>query len=392
MRILYIDCGMGAAGDMMAAALLELLPESDQEKVIDKLNHIGLDGVRVERSRVRKCGISGSHFDVRVNGISEIQGEAEPHHHHAVHMSDIEKMIGDLDLTKTVKRDALAVYGLIAEAESHAHGTEVNEIHFHEVGMKDAVMDVTAVCMLMEHISPDRVTASPVHTGSGQVKCSHGIMPVPAPATAYLLRDIPIYNTDLKGELCTPTGAALLKYFADDFGPMPVMKSERTGYGMGSRDYPVMNGLRIIQGETETGKEDTVVGLSCNVDDMTGEEIGFAIERLYEAGAREVYTVPTEMKKSRPGILLEVLCDPADKDALVRAVFKHTSTIGLRETTFKRYILDRKEEHRDTVLGRVRLKHSEGYGVIREKYEYDDMERLAKEKGLSLSEVREKLN
>ena len=406
MKTLYLDCGMGAAGDMMTAALLELLPDDEQEIMLEKLNKAGLDGVHVERSRVSKCGIMGSHIDVSINGKTESadyssghdrdpesfeENQAEHRHHHT-HMSDIKSFIEELDLSDKVKKDALAVYGIIAGAESRVHGIEVSEVHFHEVGMKDAIMDVAAACMLMERISPDRVVASPVHVGSGKVKCAHGIMPVPAPATAIILEGIPIYSTELSGELCTPTGAALLKYFADDFGPMPVIKPLKTGYGMGSRDYPEANCLRIMLGESYGGDGDIVLGLSCNVDDMTGEETGFAMERLYEAGAREVYTVPVGMKKSRPGILLEVLCDPADKDAMLRTIFKYTTTIGVRETVYNRHILDRTGKEKDTEFGKVHLKCSDGYGVRRDKYEYDDISRIAAEEGLSLREIRERLD
>ncbi len=396
MKILYIDCGMGAAGDMMTGALLELLSAEEQEEMIAELNALGLDGVNVSRERIRKCGIIGSHMDVSINGERESDetghhGHKHEHEHHHVHMSGIEKIIDSLNLSDELKKDVVSVYKLIAEAESHAHGTEVSEIHFHEVGMKDAIMDVAAVCTLMKRISPDRIVASPVHTGKGTVKCAHGIMPVPAPATAYILKDVPIYSTELEGELCTPTGAALLKYFVDDFGPMPVMKTDSIGYGMGKRDYPVANCLRILLGETEKSQGDKVIGLSCNEDDMTGDDLGYAMERLYKAGAKEVYTIPVGMKKSRPGILLEVLCDRSDKDRMVREIFRNTTTIGIRETEYNRYILDRKEEYRDTQYGRVRVKHSEGYDVVREKYEYEDLVKIAEEKDLSLREVKENL-
>lgn len=397
MKILYIDCGMGAAGDMLTGALLELLPEEEQEKMIDRLNHLGLGGVSVRREKTRKCGITGSHMEVSIGGMVEDREDASKHekehdheHHHS-HISDIERIIGSLDLTDKVKQDVIAVYKLIAEAESIVHGENVSEIHFHEVGMKDAIMDVSAVCMLMERLSPDRIVASPVHVGSGTVKCAHGIMPVPAPATACILRNIPIYSTELKGELCTPTGAALLRYYVDDFGPMPVIKTDNIGYGMGTRDFPTANCLRVIMGDDKDDNGDKTVGLACNIDDMTGEELGFATEKLYEAGAKEVYTIPVGMKKSRPGIMLEVLCDPKNKENIIRTVFKHTTTIGLRETEYRRYILDRKEEYRDTEYGRVRVKRSEGFGVVREKAEYEDIAALADEKNISLRDIRKKL-
>ena len=217
-------------------------------------------------------------------------------------MRDIEEFVYGLAIEEDVKKDVMAVYNLIAEAESHAHGRPVTEIHFHEVGMMDAIADVTAVCLLMHRLSPERVIASPVHVGSGHVHCAHGIMPVPAPATAYILRDVPIYGGSIKGELCTPTGAALIKYFADSFGDMPVMTTEAIGYGMGKKEFSQMNCVRVLLGEewnsgesqvknTEPVKGDEIIELICNVDDMTGEEIGFAVNRLFSFGAREVFTV-----------------------------------------------------------------------------------------------------
>jgi uncharacterized protein (TIGR00299 family) protein len=259
-------------------------------------------------------------------------------------------------------------------------------------------MDITAVCLLMEAISPDRTVSSAVHTGSGKVRCAHGILPVPAPATAFILRGIPAYSTEIEGELCTPTGAALLKYFVDDFGPMPAMAAENIGYGMGYKDFPVANCLRATLGESfdieqKTGGEltDRVIGLSCNLDDMTAEEIGFAMERLLEMGAKEVYTLPVLMKKSRPGTLLEVLCSEQDKDAMVRAIFRHTTTIGIRETCYDRYILKRTEERKETPFGTLRCKTSEGYGVTRTKPEYDDIAGFARDNGCSIREIRDKI-
>ena len=403
MRMLYLDCGMGAAGDMFTAALLELLPEEEQAKMLERINSIGIEGVSVEAVKVLRGGIAGTGITVWVNGRFEgndtpeqEQVSHEHNKHDHAHMTDIKEIVENLNLPLKVKDDVVAVYTLIAEAESHAHGVEVSEVHFHEVGMKDAIMDVAAVCLLMDHISPDRVISSPIHVGSGQVRCAHGIVPVPAPATAYLLQGAPVYGGEIEGELCTPTGAALLKYYVDEYGPMPLMVAERIGYGMGSKEYKRANCLRIMLGrrlekDSIPDDKDKVTGLSCNVDDMTGEDMGFAVERLYENGAREVYTVAVGMKKSRPGILLEVLCAPEDKERIIRTIFRHTTTIGIRETEYNRYILDRREEERETKYGTVHVKHSEGYGVIREKYEYGDLMELAKDRDISLDELRRTL-
>ena len=235
MKTLYIDCGMGAAGDMLTAALLELLPDPDG--FVARLNALGIPGVAFKRETAVKCGIRGTRMSVTVHGMEEDEGMHDHHntgHHHHSGLHDMEHIVRDhLALPEKVREDVMAVYALIAEAESHVHGVPVSEIHFHEVGTMDAVADITAVCLAMHELAVDEVVVSPVHVGSGQVKCAHGILPVPAPATAYLLKDVPIYGGAVEGELCTPTGAALLRHFATRFGELPVMKMTAIGYGMG---------------------------------------------------------------------------------------------------------------------------------------------------------------
>lgn len=295
-------------------------------------------------------------------------------------------MQGHLALPERVKRDVLAVYRQLAEAESHAHGVPVSDIHFHEVGTMDAIADITAVCLLMDRLAPGEVIASPVHTGSGQVRCAHGILPVPAPATAYLLRDVPIYGGTVQGELCTPTGAALLKHFVTRFGDMPVMRVSAIGYGCGKKDFEAANCVRALLGETENAAG-SVLNLSCNLDDMTAEAVSFAMERLFDAGALEVYTLSAGMKKSRSGLLLRVICRPQDRKTIVQTIFRHTSTIGIRESVNRRYVLEREIQTVDTAYGPVRKKISQGFGVTRTKYEYEDLARIAREQNLSLKEA-----
>ena len=459
MKTLYLECGMGAAGDMLTAALLELMPDPDA--AVAELNGLGLPGVQFSKEAVSKCGIGGTHMTVRVHGEEESEemfhhhhehhdhshehehehesachehhdhlhehedhehahehthehedhehahehthehedhehahehthehGDAGHMHHHHSSLHDIEHIVcGHLNIPEQVKQDVMAVYGLIAEAESHAHGVPVTEIHFHEVGTMDAIADITAVCLLMHKIAPDQVIVSPVHVGSGHVHCAHGILPVPAPATAYILNGVPMYGGAVKGELCTPTGAALLKHFATRFGDMPVMRTEAIGYGMGKKDFEQANCIRAMLGETEDAG-DSVLQLECNVDDMTAEELGFAMERILEAGALEVYTVAAGMKKSRPGTILCVLCHEDAKETLVRVIFRNTTTIGVREHRCSRYTLKRSFETVQTPYGDVQKKLSSGYGVTREKYEYEDLARIAREQGMSLAEVR----
>ena len=409
MRTLYIDCGMGAAGDMLSAALIELLPSPDG--FIGELNALGIPGVEYVKEDAVKCGIGGTYISVRVHGEEEYVQDHEYHdghdhhdshgyhdghdhhddhehhsHHHHSSMHDIEQIVASLHLPTKVEQDVLAVYRLIAEAESYAHKKPVTEIHFHEVGAMDAIADITAVCMLMARIAPDNVVASPVHVGSGQVHCAHGILPVPAPATAYILRDVPIYGGEIRGELCTPTGAALLKHFVSEFGPMPRMKVSKIGYGMGRKDFPAANCVRAMLGESED-KQDVIVELNCNVDDMTPEHIGFAMERLFEAGAQDVFTIPIGMKKNRPGTLIRVICREETKNVMVELLMKHTTTLGIRETICKRHVLSREQKSFQTSLGEVRRKDASGYGVNRSKYEYEDLAKIAREQNMSLADV-----
>ncbi|MBO7664169.1 MAG: nickel pincer cofactor biosynthesis protein LarC [Clostridia bacterium] len=408
MRTLYLECSMGAAGDMLMAALLELIP--DRQAFLDQMNALGLPGLKVEAEAAVKCGITGTHMKVTVGGGEEEsvdmsdhehehhhdhdhdhQHEHEHgHHHHHTSVADIEGIINGLPLSEKVKADARAVYALIAEAESRVHGHPVSEIHFHEVGTLDAVADVVGVCLLMEKIGAEEIAASPVHVGSGHVRCMHGILPVPAPATALILNGIPTYGGQVKGELCTPTGAALLKHFVTRFGDRPVMATEAVGYGMGKKDFERANCLRAFLGEKE-GERQPITKLECNLDDMTGEDIGFAMEMLFSAGASDVYTQPIGMKKTRPGVLLSVVCLPEDADRLAALIMKHTTTLGIRRQDLNRYILKRSIETVETPYGPVRVKKASGMGTGRGKAEYEDLAEIARKHGLSLSEVRKSI-
>lgn len=437
MKTLYLECNMGAAGDMLMAALLELT--EDKQAFLDRMNALALPGVRITAEAAQKCGIFGTHVSVTVGGQEEMSedvpghahhhspeghphaheeehdhahqehshtephlhthehshfhGEAHGHHHHHSHNSleSVTHLISHLPVSERVKADAGAVYDLIAQAESRAHGVPVSQVHFHEVGAMDAVADIVGVCLLMEQLAPERVIVSPVHVGSGFVRCAHGVLPVPAPATAHILQGVPTYGGQVQGELCTPTGAALLKHFADSFGPMPVMQTEKIGYGMGKKDFETANCVRAFLAEdgSASGPNGEIAELRCNLDDMTGEELGFAGKILFEAGALDVFTVPIQMKKDRPGQMLLCICNPEDADRMAQLMLRHTTTLGVRRTQCARYMLERHAEEADTSLGKVRVKHAKGYGVGKSKAEYDDLARIALEKGLALKEVRE---
>lgn len=409
MKALYLDLGMGAAGDMLAAALYDSLSDEQKNDFIKIIKNLGIDEVVVEIKDAKKCGISGSHIDVFIDGVLEESlddhehnhdhDEHEHHHEHGNHhehhhehhhhsIKEINDTIDRLNISTNVKNEVKDIYKELAEAESHVHGIEVSEIHLHEVGAVDAIVDISLACVLMEMVGADKIYASSVHVGAGKVKCAHGILPVPAPATAYLLKDIPIYGGKIQGELCTPTGAVLIKHFVDEFGDMPVMKIKSTGYGMGKKDFEVANCIRVFVGETADSK-DIIYEIDFNVDDMTSEEIGFLLEILMANGARDAFVIPVTMKKSRPGHLITVIADDEHKESIIEIIFKHSSTIGIREKECNRYILDRKIETVNTQYGPIRKKTVSGYGVKRAKYEYEDLASIAREKGISLQKVRE---
>lgn len=383
MKTLYIDCAMGCAGDMLTAALLELHP--DRDGFIARMND-ALGGKAVLSAKPdRKCGVMGTHVTVLINGDEE--GEPERHHHHHTSVAEITEFIDTVPLADEVKDNAKAVYTHIAEAESRVHGHPIENIHFHEVGSLDALADVLTVCELMHELAPDKVLASPVNVGSGFVKCAHGVLPVPAPATELILRGVPIYSGEIKSELCTPTGAALLRHFVEDFVPLPVLKVERAGCGTGKKNFEIANVVRVLLGETDEQKE-RIIELVCNLDDMTPEEIGFTLEELFRLGALDVYFTNIGMKKSRPGVMLTCMCRSDKRDEMLRCIFKHTTTLGVREYVCNRYNLTRSEAPVETQYGSIRVKTATGYGVKRSKAEYDDLAKLARENDTTIVEIR----
>ena len=406
---------MGAAGDMLAGALVSLLSKEEQESFIKMINNIGVDGVKVSLSDDAKCGITGKHFKVEIDGVEEHSHDVHEHEHHHEHEQEhghhhehgdghndndnhghhhhgtdpfpkeLETVAEKLDCPNDIQK----VYELLAEAEAKVHGKDVSEIHFHEVGMKDALIDIASVVYLMNKLKVDKVVVSPVNVGFGKVKCAHGILPVPAPATAELVKGIPTYAGRFEGELLTPTGAALLKYYADEFSYQPLMNVIKCGYGTGNKNFESANVVKAVLGEvTDELISENVIELNCNVDDMSAEDMAYATKALIENGAKDAFVTPVIMKKGRSGMLLTVLCSAIDKERFVSLIFKHTSTIGIRVKETERIILNRHEETVHTKLGDVRVKYSEGYGVKREKPEFEDLRKLAEENNISVAEAR----
>ena len=401
MKTLYLECGMGAAGDMLMAALYELLSEEQKKAFLDTMNGLGLPGVEVAPVAVKTGGIAGTHMKVTVHGREEHEHHHEHHHdhdqhherrhehHHHATPGHIGEIINGLSLPQEVRDRARRVYDAIAQAEAQAHGCGVGDVHFHEVGAMDAVADVVGVCYALHLLDPDLITASPVHVGSGTVKCAHGMMPVPAPATANLLTGVPIYGGEVQGELCTPTGAALLKTFVQAFGPMAAMEVEKIGYGIGTKEFEQANCVRAFLGEEEPQNCGDILELVCNIDDMTPEALAFACSRLLEEGALDVYTTPGTMKKGRPGWVLTVLCEPDRDQEMIRHIFAHTSTNGLRSRLSEKYFLRPGQGQVQTPWGPVRVKVAQGFGVTHVKPEFEDVAALAREHGLPYQTVFE---
>jgi len=415
MKTLYFECNMGAAGDMLAAALFELI--DDKAALLSELNGMGLDGVHFSAEPSEKCGITGTHFSVHTihgeeGSSSHTHEHAHPHAHdgshahtHEVHthahdshsehthahntLEDVLNIIHGLKMPKNVLTTAAEVYTLLAQAESTVHGKPVADVHFHEVGRLDAIGDIVAVCRLMDIINPDLVLASPITTGKGTVRCAHGLLPVPAPATAILLSGIPSRSGEYDGELCTPTGAALLRKFVAGFGDRPVMAATKVGYGMGKKDFPAANCVRVFFAENagEMSPNGEVCVLDCNLDDMTPEALGFALELLLENGALDAFITPILMKKSRPGQRLTCVCRTQDEAKLAELILRHTSTFGLRVSVKKRYMLTPEFHEIETKYGKIQIKTGRGYGVVKTKPEYADAAAAARASGAAFSDV-----
>lgn len=387
MKTLYLECSAGAAGDMIVSALAGLL--EDPDSVAGMINRLGIPGVFAKMENSVKNGISGKRLTIEIHGDEE---EDHCHSHGYQHSSpaNVRQIINFLNVSDFVKKNANEVYSLIAEAESSAHGVPAEQVHFHEVGMLDAVADIVGACMLMELLAPEQIIASPVRMGTGHVKCAHGVLPVPAPATEYLLRGVPAYAGDIEGEFCTPTGAAILKHFADRFENMPHMIFEKTGYGMGKREFEIANIMRAYIGRTP---EDLprVAELSCNVDDMTAEDLSAAAGILLANGALEVFITPIIMKKGRPGSMLTCLCRMPDSEKYAKLMLENTSSTGVRRSAAERYEMTSETVTKMTGFGPVRVKRSKGFGVEKEKIEHDDLVRLSAETGMPLPEIRKKL-
>lgn len=403
MKILYLENNTGASGDMLNSALFELLTDEEKKHYLEKMNSLFPGKLEVKALRTDSDGICGSRIEMLIDG--EKEGEAshnrESHyskyheHHHTHSHHSLKETLDEIDsfnLEEEVKINAKNVYNIIGAAESKVHEKEISEIHLHEVGNIDAVADVTGVALLISMIGPDKIVSDVLPTGTGIVKCSHGILPVPAPATAEILKGIPTCEGGIEEELTTPTGAALIKYFANEFGPRPEMKIIETGYGIGHKKLSRANILRAFYGESkEEDYSDTITELNINIDDMTPEDIAFAENCIFEAGAVEVFGTPVYMKKGRMAQMLTVLVHKDKEEAVVKAIFHNTTTIGIRKKVCQRYIM--KSSFNKTYINghKLVMKDSKGYGEETVKPEFDDLANISKEIGIPLKELRKEI-
>ena len=400
MKRLFLDCQMGLAGDMLTATLLGLV--DNPETWIERLNQIGIPDVAYTLIPKEEKGLDGYRVAVTINGIEESENhKGSPHdqhhtnHHHHVHgrgLQGVTDIINSLSISDTCKENAINVYNLVAQAEAKVHKSTVTQIHFHELGMLDAIADIVAVCVLLEALKFHEIIISPIHVGTGTVHCAHGELPVPAPATMELLSGIPMYaDYQIKGELCTPTGAALAKYFGTSFRNMPVMTPIKVSYGFGMKQFERPNCIRAFV-EIVNESEDTIIEMSCNLDDMTPEEIGFAVEQLLLSPALDVFTTPIMMKKQRLSTMLTVLCKVDDINDIRDLMFKHTTSLGIRYHRCERYILNRSTGNIDWEGHTIAFKESSGFGVVRYKYEHDSLAAIAKHNDMSLLDLKRQLH
>ncbi len=382
MRIAYFDCFCGASGDMILGALLD--SGLSLGSLREELGKLGLSHYEINVEKVVKKGIGGS------RAIIEI--DEDHHHHHHRRLEHIEQIISKSDLREAVKEQSIAVFRRLAQAEARVHRTSIEEVHFHEVGAMDAVIDVVGSVSGLAALGIERVYCSPFNVGGGTVECAHGTLPVPAPATAELIKGRPFYSNSFSGELLTPTGAAILTTICRGFGPCPPMILETTGYGAGSRETETPNLLRLITGEDQAGidagQTEQIAVIETNIDDMNPQIYDYLFSKILEMGAFDIFLTGVQMKKNRPATLLTLTCPPSRVERFSRFLLRETTTIGLRWRVENRIKALRRIEEVQTKYGPVRSKVAEANGeIVNISPEYEDCKRIALEKELPLKEV-----
>lgn len=440
MKTAYFDCFAGISGDMVIGALLDL--GLDPAVLERELRQLPLEGYKLQVSTVDKRSIRATQFQVFLTGptgdrladaeFQEVESNHDHEHHHHPHqhehhphsdqphphrsLAEILSLIDSSSLSTTVKSTARRIFTRLGEAEARVHGLPLDQVHFHEVGGVDAIVDIVGAAIGLEQLGLERIYASPLHLGSGFVRAAHGLLPVPAPATAHLIAGAPVYTTEVKGELVTPTGAAIITSIAHQFGPLPAIRIEATGYGAGSREREFPNVLRVYLGQEVAGArpalssrrqardpfpqqhatpevtggyhEGLAMVIEANIDDMNPQLFEYLLERLLEAGALDVSLIPVQMKKSRPGTILHVLAHPASVDDLLAIIFTESTTIGARTYEVTKRMLQRETQTVETPFGPVRVKVARlGNRVVNVAPEYEDCRELARRHGLPLKEV-----
>ncbi len=384
MKQAYLDCSSGISGDMLLAALLDagLAPK----RLLDELKKVSLGFYEFKRTRAVRAGLVGTRVEVR-----------DPGQHQARDLANIEKLISASTLAEGVKTKAIKIFRRLGEVEGKLHGKPPGEVHFHEVGATDSIIDVVGACAGLELMEIGELVSSPLNVGGGRVETEHGSLPVPAPATAELLKEIPVYSSGVEGELVTPTGAAIVSTLAASFGPMPSMKVESIGYGAGEKDFPkhpnvarlfVGQSVEQVQAQAGPPGDELVSVIEANVDDMSPQLYGYLVEQAMAAGALDVTCNSIQMKKNRPGMEVSILCETEKADALAQLLFEQTTTIGLRIYEARRKVLERESVSVETPYGSVRMKLARRDGkVVNVAPEYDDCQRLASEKSVPLKQV-----
>lgn len=396
MKILYYDCFTGISGDMNLGSLIDLGVPLDH--IVRELNKIELKGYDIQVEKSIKNGISGTLVKVQINNKHNEQSKHDHghgHHHNHEHnhrtFTIIKKLINSSTLSESIKKNSIGVFELIARAEGKIHNKPVEEVHFHEVGAIDSVVDIVSAAVCIDYLKPDKIMASTVELGSGFVECAHGTFPVPAPATMEILKDIPTHIGGTDKETTTPTGAAILAHFVDEFSDVTNFKTERIGYGLGYYDLKIPNVLRTYWAEAESKSELLTAQarmIECNIDDMSPEYYDYLINKIISAGAQDVFLTPIIMKKSRPANKLSILAPPEKEDSIIDIVLNETTTIGVRKYTVDKTMLDRKTEIVKTPYGDIRVKIAyKGEQLIKYKAEYDDCRQLAEKLNVPVADI-----
>ena len=381
MKTLYFDCFAGASGDMILGALVAL--GVDENELVAEISKLNISDFKITFDRVDRSGISAIKANVGV----------PPEQAHR-HLHTIEKIINNSELKESVKKRAIAIFTRLATAEAKVHGISIEKVHFHEVGAMDAIIDVVGACIGFEMLEIEKFVCSKIHVGSGFVKMAHGKFPIPPPAVSELLTGIPIYSTEISGELCTPTGAAIISTLCDTYGEIPNLKTEKTAYGAGNRDYrDFPNVIRLMIGETTDSRLQTqdsrLVLLETNLDDITPQVLGFVMERAFEIGALDCWFTPIQMKKNRPATMISILCSQEKREVLTELLYTETTTLGVRVREIERECLPREMEKIVTEFGEIDVKIARyGEKIINKKPEFEQLKKIALEKKLSLVEVQ----